>query len=78
MSSSLPISYIPGLDDETEEIPLFSQEEWDAMMPKDIPAYKPIGPACDCGGWKTYGQNKNDAYYHADYCTIRNYYKWRG
>lgn len=74
MSSSLPVSYIPGLDDKTEE--LISQEEWDIMFPKE-PNYKPIGPVCDCGGWKTYGQ-KNDAYYHADYCTIRNYYKWRG
>lgn len=72
MSSSLPISYIPGVDDDTDEIELFTQEEWDAMIPKDV--WKPNTPKCDCGGWKTYGE-KNDAFYHSSWCHVLNYYK---
>lgn len=69
---------IPGIDDDTEERELFTMSEWEKMLPSDFPEYKPLGPVCDCGGWKTYGEGKNDTYYHSSWCTILNYWKFKG
>lgn len=55
--------YIPGADDPTEKIPLFSPKEWEELSKEfDYNSYK---PKCECGCDKTYGANNN---LHATWC----------
>jgi hypothetical protein len=67
-ASSASTIVIPGLQDDTEEIPLFTPAEW-AALGKDFgygesrPPY--WSPVCECGSDKAYGPNNK---LHVDYC----------
>ena len=54
-----PVSFVPGVEDDTEEIEVFTIADWEKMN----------SPSCTCGGWKTYGE-KNDRYFHSHWCDV--------
>lgn len=64
------MNFLFGVDDDTEELPIFTQEEWDKIAPAFKPTYSWSIPICDCGGWKTYGETNNPEF-HADYCSLK-------
>lgn len=58
---------IPGADDPTEEIELFTIPEWEKMRKEldEDDKEKWWIPKCQCGGDKTYGKNSN---LHSNWC----------
>lgn len=55
--------YVPGADDPTEEIELFSNAEWEALNKEISRPWKP--PICECGSEKVYGEKAN---VHSEWC----------